>query len=444
MPNPPLPRWLASGLAPLAFCLGLCAALPGHALELSIATVNNGHMITLQRLASEFERAHPNIQLKWVTLEEGTLRQQVTRDISTKGGRFDVMTIGAYEALIWGKKGWLKAITPSPAYDVADLLAPIRQSLSVDTQLYALPFYGESSMTMVRTDLLQAAGITLSANPSWDQVKAAAKAMHAPDKGVYGICLRGKPGWGENMTLLTPMVNTYGGQWFDMGWRPQLDSAPWRTAVTLYVDLLRHYGPPGAVANGYNENLALFMAGRCAIWVDATVAGGFVNRPGQSRVAGKVGFLQAPTALTPKGAHWLWTWALAIPASSGKAQAAQAFIEWATSKEYLGLVASKEGWSAVPSGTRQSTYAAAAFQQANPHADVERQAIASANPQDATKPKSPYVGVQWAAIPEFQAIGTTVGQRISELVQGKGDVAEVLGKAQTVVERKMVEAGYLH
>jgi sorbitol/mannitol transport system substrate-binding protein len=417
-----------------------------QAVELMVATVNNGHMITLQKLAGVFEQAHPDIRLKWVTLEEGALRQQVTRDVSTKAGRFDIMTIGAYEAPIWGKRGWLKPLTPSPSYAVDDLLVPIRQSLSVDGRLFALPFYGESSMTMVRTDLLKAAGITLSANPTWDQIKAAAKAMHAPDKGVYGICLRGKPGWGENMTLITPMVNTYGGQWFDMSWKPQLDSTPWHVAVALYVDLLRHYGPPGAAANGYNENLALFMAGRCAIWVDATVAGSFVNRAGQSKVAGQVAFLQAPTAVTPKGAHWLWTWALAIPASSSKAQAAQTFIEWATSKDYISLVAKQEGWAAVPSGTRQSTYEQAAFQQANAHAEVERQAIASANPQDATKPKSPYVGVQWAAIPEFQAIGTVVGQQISALLQGKEalGVGEQLDKVNLVVERKMREAGYLH
>lgn len=422
--------------------LALCAPLWTGASELVIATVNNGHMITLQKLAKNFERSHPDIQLKWVTLEEGQLRQQITRDITTREGRFDVMTIGAYEAPIWGQRGWLAAIEPTKAYDLADLLPPIRQSLSVRGQLYALPFYGESAMTMVRSDLLKQAGITLSANPTWAQIKSAARLLHRPDKGVYGICLRGKPGWGENIALITTMVNTFGGQWFNMRWRPQLDTPPWRTALSLYVDLLQHYGPPGAAANGYNENLALFSAGRCAIWVDATVAGAFVNRPGASRVAGKVAFLQAPTGVTPKGAHWLWTWALAIPVSSTKAQAAQTFIEWATSRDYIQLVARQEGWSAVPSGTRLSTYANAAFRQANPHAEVERMAIASADPRDSTLPRSPYTGVQWAAIPEFQAIGTVVGQQISQILQGEHTVDETLNRAQQVVDRKMRDALY--
>src|SRR5690606_20603107 len=257
----------------------------------------------------------------------------ITRDITTGSGRFDVMTIGAYETPIWGKRGWLRAIEPSKAYDIDDLLPPIRQTLTHQGKLFALPFYGESSMTMVRTDLLKAAGIKLPAQPSWDQIRAAARQLHAPDKGVYGICLRGKPGWGENVSLVSTMVNAYGGQWFDMNWKPQLDTLAWQAALTLYTELLTQWGPPGASANGYNENLALFMAGRCALWVDATVAGSFVNRADMSKVAGKVAFLQAPSAITSKGSHWLWTWALAIPATSRQPQAAQAFIEWATSKD---------------------------------------------------------------------------------------------------------------
>ncbi len=414
------------------------------AAVLTIATVNNGHMLTLQRLSRQFELKHPGVHLKWVTLEESPLRQQVSRDIATGSGRFDIMTIGAYEAAIWGRKGWLKPLQPSASYEVDDLLPAIRDALSVKGRLHALPFYGESSMTMVRQDLLDKAGISLPARPTWEQVRAAAARLHDPAHGVAGICLRGKPGWGENITLLTTMANTHGGQWFDASWRPKLDTPAWRQALRLYVDLLRRYGPPGAAANGYNENLALFMDGRCGIWVDATVAGGFVNRAGQSKVAGHVGFLAAPVASTPKGAHWLWTWALAVPASSKHADLAQQFIEWATSKSYLTMVAKAEGWGAVPSGTRQSTYAEPAFLKANPHANIEREAIATATPLDPTLPKSPYVGVQFAAIPEFQGVGTAVGQLVAMLLHEQGDVDSTLAQAQALTERRLREAGYLH
>ena len=425
----------------LAAALALAGAAQADT-ELVIATVNNGHMIEMQKLGKHFEAAHPDIKLKWVTLEEGTLRQRVTTDIATKGGQFDVMTIGMYETPIWGKKGWLQEIKPDAAYDVDDLLPAVRSGLSVDGKLYAAPFYGESSMLMYRKDLADKAGVQLPERPTWAQVKDLAAKIHKPAEGVYGICLRGKPGWGDNMAFLSTLVNTHGGQWFDMSWKPQIDSKPWHDAITLYVDLLKNYGPPGSSANSFNEILALYNAGKCGMWVDATIAASFISDPKQSKVADKVAFAQAPTAVTPKGANWLWAWALAIPASSQKTDAAQKFIRWATSKDYVKLVGKEAGWGSVPTGTRKSTYATPEFQKAAKFADAELKAINTANPNDSTLPKSPYVGVQYAAIPEFQAIGIAVGQQMSAALSGKVSVDQALKTSQNAAEREMKKAGY--
>jgi sorbitol/mannitol transport system substrate-binding protein len=436
-----MPRFVRTTLAAVLLTAGL-AAHAQSTTELVIATVNNGHMIEMQKLTPEFEKAHPGIKLKWVTLEEGVLRQRVTTDIATKGGQFDVMTIGLYEAPIWSAKGWLKPIATDAAYDVDDLLPAIRDGLSHEGKLYAAPFYAESSMLMYRKDLADKAGVKMPERPTWEQVKAFAAKAHDPAAGVYGICLRGKPGWGDNMALLTTMVNTWGGQWFDMAWKPQLESKPWKDAVTFYVDLMKQYGPPGASANSFNENLALFNEGKCAQWVDATIAASFISDPKQSKVADKVAFAQAPTAVTPKGANWLWSWNLAVPASSKKDEAAQKFIRWATSKDYVNLVAKTHGWHAVPTGTRKSTYANPAFQKAAVFAAAEKMAIDSANQSDSTLPKSPYVGVQYAAIPEFQAIGVSVGQQMSAALAGQVTVDQALKTSQRIAEREMKKGGY--
>jgi sorbitol/mannitol transport system substrate-binding protein len=426
----------------LALAIGLAFAGISHATELVIATVNNGHMIEMQKLTKFFEQANPDIKVKWVTLEEGVLRQRVTTDIATKGGQFDIMTIGMYETPIWGKKGWLQELKPDAAYDIDDLLPAMRQGLSLDGKLYAAPFYGESSMLMYRKDLADKAGIKLPERPTWAQVRDLAAKIHNPSAGLYGICLRGKPGWGDNMAFITTLVNTNGGQWFDMNWKPQLESKPWKDAITFYVDLLKKYGPPGSSANSFNEILALFNEGKCAMWVDATIAASFISDPKQSKVADKVAFAQAPTAVTPKGANWLWAWALAIPAGSKNPDAAQKFISWATSKDYIKLVGKEAGWGSVPTGTRKSTYTIPEFLKAAKFADAEKKAIDSANPNDSTLPKSPYVGVQFAAIPEFQAIGIAVGQQMSAALAGKVSVDDALKASQSAAEREMKKAGY--
>ena len=428
--------------ASLALAFGLGTACAVSATDLVIATVNNGHMIEMQKHTADFEKAHPDIKLKWVTLEEGTLRSRVTTDIATKGGQFDVMTIGMYETPIWGKKGWLKELKPDASYDVDDLLPAMRNGLSVDGKLYAVPFYGESSMLMYRKDLTDKAGIKFSDRPTWEEVRTAAEKINDPKAGVYGICLRGKPGWGDNMAFITTMVNSFGGQWFDMGWKPQLESKPWHDAVTFYVDLLKKYGPPGSSANSFNEILALYNEGKCGMWIDATIAASFITDPKQSKVADKVAFAQGPYTATQKGANWLWAWALGIPAGTKNTEAAQKFVTWATSKEYINLIAKDKGWAAVPTGTRKSTYANPEFMKAAKFAEAEKKAIDSANPNDSTLPKSPYVGVQFAAIPEFQAIGIAVGQQMSAALSGKETVDQALKAAQAAAEREMKKGGY--
>lgn len=427
--------------------LAAAIALASHAqaqTEITVATVNNNDMVIMQSLTDAFEEAHPDITLDWVVLEENVLRQRMTTDIATGGAQFDVMTIGTYEVPIWAERGWLSPLDDlADDYDEEDLLASVRDGLSFEDTLYALPFYAESSMMYYREDLFEQAGIEMSEQPTWEEVREWASELHGIEDGVAGICLRGKPGWGENMAFVTTLVNTYGGRWFDEEWNPQLNSEPWVDAVQFYVDLLNNYGPPGASSNGFNENLALFARGNCAMWVDATSAAGKLYDPDESDVADRLGFAPAPIAETPKGSHWLWSWALAIPASSEKQEAALEFITWATSQEYIELVGETQGWTSVPPGTRESTYANAQYTEAAPFAEFVLNAIKEADPTDATLEPAPYVGVQTVGIPEFQSIGTQVGQTIAAALTGDTTVEAGLDNAQRATERVMQRAGYL-
>jgi sorbitol/mannitol transport system substrate-binding protein len=397
----------------------------------------------MQKLTDDFTKKNPDISLEWVTLEENTLRQRVTTDIATNSGQYDIMTIGTYEAPIWAKKGWLAPLEDLGAdYDVDDLMPAIRAALSNDDKLYAAPFYAESSMMMYRKDLFEKAGIEINGRLTWDQTLDIAKKLHDPDNGVYGICLRGKAGWGENMALISTMGNAYGARWFNEEWKPEFDGQEWKDALSMYVNILGKYGPPGATSNGFNENLSLFNAGKCAMWIDATVAASFVTNPKDSKVADQVGFTEAPCAVTCTGANWLWAWSLAIPASSKNTEAAEKFISWATSKSYAELVASKEGWANVPPGTRMSLYQNEKYLDAAPFAIKTLAAIDSADPINSTLKPKPYVGVQFAAIPEFQGIGTVVGQQFSAALAGQVSVDQALANAQESTDRTMQKAGY--
>ena len=415
------------------------------ATQLTIATVNNGDMIRMQKLTDDFTKANPDIELQWVTLEENVLRQKVTTDIATKGGQFDVLTIGTYEVPIWAKKGWLVALDNLGAdYNVDDLLPAIRGGLSVDGKLYAAPFYGESSYVMYRKDLMDKAGLKMPDAPTWDFIRQAADKMTDRANGINGICLRGKAGWGENMAFLTAMSNSFGARWFDEKWHPQFDQPEWKNTLQFYVDLMKADGPAGASSNGFNENLTLFQQGKCGMWIDATVAASFVTDPKDSTVADKVGFALAPDNGLGKRGNWLWAWSLAIPAGSQKVDAAEKFIAWATgpSTTSTSSPARKAGPTFLPAPAPRST-ANPDYQKAAPFAKMTLASINAADPTHPTVKPVPYTGVQFVAIPEFQGLGDTVGQIFSAALAGQSSVDDALKQAQDVATRTMTKGGYI-
>ena len=402
----------------------------GGSKTITLAAVDNPQMADLKKLVPDFESAHPDIQVNIVTLPEDQIRQQVTQDVATQSGRFDLFTIGTYEVPLWGKLGWLQDLTPyiakDSSYDTGDLIPGIKTAVTYNNDLYAVPFYGESSMLMYRKDMLSKVGVTMPDHPTWDQVAAAAKAVNS--SSVNGICLRGLPGWGEQLAPLDTVVNTFGGRWFDQSWNAQLTTQPWHDAVSFYVNLLKTAGEPGAGNAGFTECLNAYNSGKVAMWYDATV--GASNFTGDA--ATNSGYAFAPTKMTPYSG-WLWSWTLAMGSASKKKDAAWTFADWATSKDYIKLVGSKLGWAHVPPGTRTSTYQLPEYQQAaGAFAQVTLDSIAHADVTHATVEPVPYIGIQYVDITEFQQLGDQVSQEFAKVIAGNESVDQALQKANAL------------
>ena len=353
------------------------------------------------------------------------------------------MTIGTYEVPIWGANDWLVSLNEGMAedWDADDLLPAIAGGLTVDGELYAAPFYGESSMVMYRKDLMEQAGLEMPEAPTWDFIRQAAAAMTDREAEINGICARGKAGWGENMAFLTAMSNSFGARWFDADWNAQFDSPEWAETLNFYLGMMEESGPVGAANNGFNENLTLFQQGKCGMWIDATVAASFVTGA-DSTVADQVGFALAPDTGLGKRGNWLWAWSLAIPASSEKQEAAKTFISWATGPGYAELVAEAEGWANVPPGTRTSLYENEEYLAAAPFAKMTLDSINSADPTAPSVQEVPYTGVQFVAIPEFAGIATQVGQQFSDALAGNQTAEQALARAQELTVEEMEAAGY--
>jgi sorbitol/mannitol transport system substrate-binding protein len=406
----------------------------------TVAVVSNplitDQMIPLTK--SVFEKQYPGIKVKFATYTEGDLRASIEKNVSTHSYAFNVIMIGPYEAPLFAKNGWLTDLSKTyiasdPGYDAADLLPPIAKSLSSKGDLYAVPFYGESSMMFYNKTLFQQAGLTMPHNPTWDQIQGFAAKLNQPGK-VAGICLRGLAGWGDNMAALDTVVNTFGGQWFDMSWKPQLTSPAFTDATNFYVNLVRKYGEPGAANDSFNQLLTLYGQGKCAMWYDATVAATSIATTYPS-VYRQTGYALAPVKLT-KSSGWLWTWALGIPQGAANSGAAWKFVSWATSKQYDQLVATKYGWSAVPPGTRTSLYDNPNYQKAAaPFAAITLESINSVDPEHPTLNPVPYTGIQYVVIPQFESLGLTVAQQIAGAIAGTESVSQALQAGQSAASQ---------
>ncbi|MFF5141153.1 ABC transporter substrate-binding protein [Streptomyces sp. NPDC013157] len=406
--------------------------------SINVLMVNNPQMTELQKLAPRFTK-ETGIKVNFTVLPENDVRDKISQDFANQAGQYDVATLSNYEIPIYARNGWLHEmdsyVAKDPGFDQQDILQPMRESLTADDgKLYGEPFYGESSFLMYRKDVFAAKGLTMPAHPTWQQVADLAAKADGAQSGMRGICLRGLPGWGEMMAPLTTVVNTFGGTWFDKGWKARLTGSGFEKATKFYVDLVRAHGESGAPQSGFAECLNNMTQGKVAMWYDATSAAGLLEANG-SPVKGKLGYAPAPVEQT-ESAGWLYTWAWGIQKASRNPDKAWKFVSWASSKQYEQLVGETSGWSNVPAGKRASTYtnpdyvkSAAAFQ------EMTKEAIEGARPNDPGVQPRPAPGIQFVDIPEFTDLGTKVSQEISSAIAGRQSVDSALEKSQQLAEK---------
>jgi len=418
--------------------------------EISVGMVGNPQMVALQELvdAGVFNELYPNIQVNLTVLPENEIRQTITTDVTQQAGQFDVFTVGPFEVPLWAEQGWLEPIgdevRADPTYDVDDIFPSMTAGLTYEDQLYALPFYGESAMLFYRTDLFEAAGIEMPERPTWEQVRGFAEQLHNPDENVYGICLRGLPGWGQQGAPLTTVINAFGGRWFDEEWNAALEEEDSAAAIRFYIETLQQYGPPGADQNGFTENQTLFNQGACAQWYDATSAAELLTDPQLNpEYADRVGFAYGPSAKLPTG-NWLWSWNFAMAANSDNKEAALAFMKWATSKEYVQQVVEAEGgWGRAPTGSRQSVYDDPGYQErAGGFAEIVLNSINEANPNEPTEEPVPYTGGQFVRIPEFQQLGDDVTRVFAGAIAGNTEIDDAIAEANELANQTAIDGGY--
>nr|WP_184080155.1 sugar ABC transporter substrate-binding protein [Nocardiopsis mwathae] len=436
---------LTAGALLLTGCAGAGAVADRNGeSSIVIAIVANPQMQDAISLQSRFEAENPGVKANFVSLPENEARAKITTSVAAGGGEFDAVMISNYETAQWAEFGWLENLGPymerTEGYDADDFIPSIREDLSYEGDMYSVPFYGETSFVAYREDLFEQAGVEMPDDPTWPEIADLAAALDGVEPGVAGICMRGLAGWGEVLAPFNSLLHTFGGRWYDEDWNARLDSAKFREAAEFYVDLAREHGQPGAANSGFGDCLNRYSQGRAAMFIDSTSMVSTVEDADASTVVGRSGYVPAPVLDTDQGG-WLYTWSLAIPASSEHKDEAWAFLSWMTDKDYIRLVGEEYGWQRVPPGNRLSTFDIPEYQEvAGAYADPMLRGIEGLDPADPTVDPVPYSGIGFLAIPEFQDLGTRVSQQLSAAIAGRISVEEALEQSQRYAQ--VVGDGY--
>ncbi|MGK6310367.1 ABC transporter substrate-binding protein [Variovorax sp. DT-64] len=332
--------------------LGACAALGAGALWPALAGAQGAKKfagVTLN--VSTFSAAYPKLIQQWLPEFEAltgakvnfdapsfpVYNQRVDLELSTKGAAYDVVNVTFIYSSRWINSGWLTPLddfirnpnlTPAD-FHLDDFLPGARApETGKDGKLYGVPWTAEALLTASsRFDLVEKAGLAFP--DTTDDLVKVLRAVHRKER-VAGFVADNHYGW-----TFVPYLHAFGGDVFRKApddLFPTLDTPEAIAAAEYYANLLKEFGPDGAITYQPDQVTQALKLGR----VNFTDAGQLhlaqLGDPATSKTVKTVKF-----GLVPKGPAGRFpgtaVHGLGIPAGSRQKEAAWAFIQWALSKQ---------------------------------------------------------------------------------------------------------------
>ena len=231
-------------------------ALSGSITFLSGETDEEQVLVT-RAIIDAFEQANPGCKINLVLAGMDDREETIMADLYA-GAPVDLITVDAESIGTYANAGIL--------YPLDQLIADIGEDdfitgsrVVIDGHDYGFPYAGCSMLMYVRTDLLEANGLSIPT--TWDELLTVAKAL--TKDGMYGACL---PAGQNNCTTLwmNMFINMAGGNVCGEDLQPTLNTPEVEKALTFYKELAQ-YCPDGITSYGYGDQITAFCSGRSAI-----------------------------------------------------------------------------------------------------------------------------------------------------------------------------------
>lgn len=224
----------------------------------------------LEKSAAEFRKTHPNVSFEIVQMSPNDAYIKWPASIAA-GNQPDITW------MFFAFSAWVNDIPGgalAPMDDVVNALGKDKfhpDGLSAwryKDKYLGVPYTRQPFYLFWRKDKFDAAG--LPAPKTWDDIINAAKVLHKPEKGEYGIAIAGKNDWTvrQNFELV---LYSNGGHLLTKDGKAAFDNDVGRKAIDIYTELFK-YTPPGSLNAAYAEVNRSFATGTAAMAISLPVA----------------------------------------------------------------------------------------------------------------------------------------------------------------------------
>ncbi|MCL4465625.1 MAG: extracellular solute-binding protein [Chloroflexi bacterium] len=385
----------------------------------------------------EFEQK-TGMKVNYQTPAFAVYNQQADMELSTKGSAYDVANITFIYTSRWINAGWFTPLddyfndpNKTPAeFNLKDFLAgAVKPHQDKAGKTYGLPWIADVNMAAAgRFDIVQKAGFS-ELPKDLDGVVKMCEAINKKED-VYAFLTENHYGW-----QFPPFVFAFGGKIFrnppdDL--MPMLDSPECQQAVEWYANLIKKYGPDGALSYTYDQATQALQQGRANYTMYNHVYVILMADEKASKVAKTVRYSELPAG--PKGSFpGVATHAMGIPLGSKNKDAAWEFIKWGMSKEIMLRTLVEKSYG---SQTRQSVIDSPEFKKVN---TVNGQDVAKIYLDSINKAATGYMA--YRTIHVFPQVDQQIDKLIQNVVSGAMSVKDACAFAQTNAIAELKKAG---
>lgn len=305
---------------------GLCS----HTLRVLVA--GEPFALALRQMSAAFE-AELNINIELEIVGYADTRELTLSNAQDIISNYDLVSFDGVWLGEYVEQGALMPIgeraAQSSILNMDDFLQPSLQASRWNGELYGLPIQPHPELLWYRADWFAKAH--LDPPRTTDDVLRAARILHNPEAGRYGICWNAQQG----DVLAQQMAHffaAFGQPMLDGDQHPTVDTPRGLMAAQYALELLG-YAPPDILNMGWDQNITRFAHGACAMTYDGAARLAWVEAISPDLIP-YIGFAAAPHASDADPLTPMITWSLGIPSNIGEnAEIAWLFLEWLSAPE---------------------------------------------------------------------------------------------------------------